>query len=209
MNFQECPCCFNKYRLHPVVLNWGAFKQFIFTGVVVLSSDLITWDIFLLHSYFKQDYTPSPLVLPPGGTVFPSTEEKQLPQHSSCLHPSPLYYFEVFSTDSRLLKVCRTYPAASSALLFSSSLWSHPPAQKPQCLRADTVFVLVTDLTPETKNFCKMPPTACTAWALTFTSQGPRRVYIPVRSQPLEQCKRPAKDSQVKPDAVGWKDTEW
>lgn len=26
---------------------------------------------------------------------------------------------------------------------------------------------------------------------------------IPVRSQALEQCKRPAKDSQVKPDA-GW-----
>lgn len=33
-------------------------------------------------------------------------------------------------------------------------------------------------------------------------------MYIPVRSQPLEQYKRPAKDSQVKPDAVGWKDTE-
>lgn len=48
-----------------------------------------------------------------------------------------------------------------------------------------------------------------TDWALTLTSQGPRRVDIPGRSQPLEQCNRPAKDSQVKPDAAAWKDTGW
>lgn len=102
---------------------------------------------------------PSPLVLPHVGQSFQTKRRSSFPNTAPV--STPLHYFKVFSISSWLLKVCRPYLAASSALLFSRSLWCCPPVQKSQCLGTHSVFVLVTDLTPETKNFCKMPPTVC------------------------------------------------
>lgn len=43
--------------------------------------------------------------------------------------------------------------------------------------------------------------------ALTFAIQGNQKVVYPslVGSQPIKPYKKPAKDTQVKPDAVRWK----
>lgn len=125
-NFQKCNHCF-LWKLLALSCAELSSTQFIFTRFALVSSDCITWERFLLHSYSKYNYTP-------------------LPQRRTCLYPSPFPCFEVFCIVSPLSKVCRPYVAGSSALFFPRSPWFWSLMQKVQCLRADTAFAFVADL---------------------------------------------------------------
>lgn len=182
--------------------NRVSLQQLTFTGVVVASLNIL-----LLHHYFK-DYTPLPLSCPtwntfqPKRSSFPDAAPASTPV--CCSIPKLSLQFHAFGRDA--------HHTSQPVLLyfFSRSLCWCPAAQKPQCLGADSVPALGTDSPPRARTTaeCHQQRTD-TDRALTLTSQGPRRVDIPGRSQPLEQCNRPAKDSQVKPDAAAWKDTGW
>lgn len=88
-------------------------------------------------------------------TFYMTTHQSSLAQHLPL--PSPLSYFKVFSIGSSLLKVCRSFPALISPGHFDFSLL-HVLLQ---CLGTDRVFASETGISPETQNFCKMPPTEC------------------------------------------------